>query len=388
MERTSSAEWLIANAHDQMVRMQEQEANIRKLRKEGLTDAAMQTLHLTDPAQAQEAARLAASATRTQIRQMNQVMGDARTQAAKPLVTDPGGSDAAERMYQYKKQRRQALEDHNRSMTWSREDFMRQLRQQKQDFNTLMDNQSVDFQTSVNRQEKAYRKSMNRSAEDLANAGKEITGSIESILKQGSTHLTGYAKDAATAALATFTGLKTSTRPVAVSIMKDLADIFGFDYKAPKQTSNNVPLVNVSPSSIPGRHSRDPAGHAQGWRGAGLVPGHRRHDGAAVRRRGDHAPGVGPQVGAKNIDAMNHAAAHGGFAAGGIFRPINKPVTNGLHDAPPISPYTAIDFAASVGTPVYAVDAGKITRSYDITGIEPAGPCTGSLRTASSPTGG
>jgi SLT domain-containing protein len=75
--------------------------------------------------------------------------------------------------------------------------------------------------------------------------------------------------------------------------------------------------------------------------------------------------------GEKAVEAMNHAAKHGGFAAGGVFKPINLPVTNGLHDAPPISPYTAIDFAASVGTPVYAVTAGKITRSYDITGIEP-----------------
>jgi TP901 family phage tail tape measure protein len=378
VERTSSAEWLIANAHDQLIKMQQQEVNLKKLREEGLSNQAIRTLQLNDPAQAQQAASLVAEMTPRMIKQMNEVAGKARVGAAKDLMEDPSNLDNAERLRQYRRSRQQALDDHNRSMRWGRQDFMRQLKQQKDDFDLLLKNQDTDFQTSQDRQEKAYRKSMNRSAQDLANAGKEITGSIEQILKQGSTHLTGYAQQTAQAALDTFTGLKKSTRPVAIAIMKDLADIFGFDYKVPKNLSNNADYKATVPST---RGTNDMSQHGTGghmtggFHKGGVVPGWSPGtDDTMVPLSGGEAimrPEWARKMGKQNIDAMNHAAKHGGFAAGGIYKPINKPVTNGLHDAPPISPYTAIDFATAVGTPVYAVTDGKITRSYDITGIEP-----------------
>jgi hypothetical protein len=66
------------------------------------------------------------------------------------------------------------------------------------------------------------------------------------------------------------------------------------------------------------------------------------------------------------INAMNHKAKYGGFADGGIFRPINEPVSRGLHDQ--YTGYPAVDLAAPVGMPVFAVAGGTITRSYDIAG--------------------
>lgn len=60
--------------------------------------------------------------------------------------------------------------------------------------------------------------------------------------------------------------------------------------------------------------------------------------------------------------------AGGGYVAGGggKHRPINGPVTNGLHDE--YTGFPAVDFAGPVGRPVYAVADGTITKSYDIAG--------------------
>lgn len=69
--------------------------------------------------------------------------------------------------------------------------------------------------------------------------------------------------------------------------------------------------------------------------------------------------------------AKGNAAGLSGYVAGpgGRHRPINRPVTNGLHDA--WTGYPAVDFAAPVGTPVYAVADGRISKSYDLRGYEP-----------------
>ena len=355
--------------------MQQQEANLQKLRQEGLSNQAIRTLQLNDPAQAQQAASLVAEMTPRMIKQMNAVAGKARVSAAKDLMEDPSNLDNAERMRTYRRSRQQNLEDHNRSMRWSRDDFERQLKQQNADFKLLLHNQDVDFQTSQNRQEKAYKLSMNRSAEDLANAGKEITGSIEGILKQGSTHLTGYAQQTAQAALDTFTGLKKSTRPVAVAIMKDLADIFGFDYQVPKNLSNNADYKVAIPDTRGVAPSqRSTGGHVVGgMHEGGTVPGWSPgRDDHMVPLSGGEAimrPEWARKVGEKNIEAMNHAAKHGGFAGGGIYRPVNKGTPGGIHDVS--TGYAAVDVPVPTGTPVYAVTSGKITQSYDILGNEP-----------------
>lgn len=58
----------------------------------------------------------------------------------------------------------------------------------------------------------------------------------------------------------------------------------------------------------------------------------------------------------------------GGYVPGpgGRHRPINASTSGRIHDSPP-----AVDFAAPVGTPIYAVADGTISRSYDIRGYEP-----------------
>jgi hypothetical protein len=55
---------------------------------------------------------------------------------------------------------------------------------------------------------------------------------------------------------------------------------------------------------------------------------------------------------------------------GGRHRPIGAfPIVQGLHDQS--TGYPAVDIAAPIGSPVYAVSDGTVTRSYDIRGYEP-----------------
>jgi murein DD-endopeptidase MepM/ murein hydrolase activator NlpD len=67
------------------------------------------------------------------------------------------------------------------------------------------------------------------------------------------------------------------------------------------------------------------------------------------------------------------AAPGGGFVAGagGRHRPINGPVTNGLHGGSTAGNPPAVDMAGPVGRPVYAVADGVITSSRDIAGPLP-----------------
>lgn len=73
----------------------------------------------------------------------------------------------------------------------------------------------------------------------------------------------------------------------------------------------------------------------------------------------------------KNKNGGYSMTTSGGFVpgAGGRHRPINGYGYGSIHDG--YTGYPAVDFAAPVGTPVYAVADGTITRSYDISGYEP-----------------
>lgn len=72
-----------------------------------------------------------------------------------------------------------------------------------------------------------------------------------------------------------------------------------------------------------------------------------------------------------NATLADYSATDTGYkpGSGGKHRPINVAPTSGIHDVS--TGYPALDFAASVGHPIYAVSDGTITRSYDIKGYEP-----------------
>lgn len=368
-QRTASASWLLTNAGDQLQRLREMEKNLNELRKLGFSDNVIQQLRLTDPNNAQQLARFVTEVRDDPniVRKWNRAAGQ-RVAAAGDISTDQSSLEWKEMRRGFNLQRARAADDFNRAQNQGRADFNRGLDRQKKEFGISMDQQAEDFKTQMNRQEHAYQITMRNAAQDLALMGKEISGTLQGLLTRGATELTGTMQKQAQAALSTFMDLKTSTRPVAIAIMKDLSEIFGFQYKVPKKT----------PVNLPGRTSGHPhtggdqplPNNADGGVIPGWTPGRDTtttgvSGGEAVMR-----PEWTRAVGEKNIMAMNHRAKYGGFKDGGIYRPINAATSGRIHDVG--TGYSAVDFAAPMGMPVYAVGSGVITRSGDIHGPLPS----------------
>jgi TP901 family phage tail tape measure protein len=357
VQRTSSAEWILSNAQDQIVRMQEQESNLNKLRREGLSTNAIQQLKLTDPNNAQQVQSLVNDLNPRLIRQYNQ-MGDARVKAAKALGQDESDLGASETRRSFALSESRSQKAHDLSMRQGADDFARTMERQRKEFNKMMDRQSVDFDTAAERQHTAYITQMQRSADDLANVGKEITGDFEDILTQSVNHLTGHAQKQAEAVLRSYRHLKNSTSPVAVEMMTELAGIFGFKYTAPKgvNTVASVPTMN-SPSDIPGRHS----GTQPGYHTGGMVPGYTPdRDTQTIHVGGGEAimrPEWARAVGRETIDQMNHQARHGGFAKGGVVWPL----PNSTWSTYPGHDGIDLNSPNDLGKPFYAAVPGRIS---------------------------
>lgn len=124
----------------------------------------------------------------------------------------------------------------------------------------------------------------------------------------------------------------------------------------------------------------------KGWARGGVLPGFtpvaQGDDILAPMRSGE---GVAvseamrdPVERARLIALNNHVLRGGnpasfrdrwGYARGGIVKPINARITQGIHDQ--YTGFPAVDAAAPVGTPVVAGAAGRVVKSYDIRGYEP-----------------
>ena len=363
VQQTASASWLASNASDQLAKMKEQKADLDKLRKEGLSNTAIEQLHLTDPAEQQQLERLMGEMTPALIKKFNTIAGTQRVAAAKGLFTDPGSLQWDEMRRSENRSMNEAQADFNRHAEENHADFVRSLARNRTQYNISMDQMAEDFATQMSRQEDQYHLIMKQAAQDFANMGKDINESLEHVLKWGVDHMTGYARQQAQATLDAFNQLRTQTSPVAVGIMQDLAKIFGFKYVTP-------PGVATTPGGGENTHQmggpiiegKYTGGVVPGWN-----PGRDTHTIAVGGGEGILRPEATRAIGGeKVIDAINHLAIHGAFAAGGVFRPIDEPVSRGLHDQ--YTGYAAVDLAAPVGTPVYAVSGGRISQSYDIHG--------------------
>jgi TP901 family phage tail tape measure protein len=358
-ERTSSASWLLANAQDQLTRMQEQATNLDALRKRGLSDTAIQQLGLTDPQNAQQLARFMTEMTPQMIRQFNRTAGTERVKAARDLVTDQSSLEFQEMTRGYRRARRQMAEDFERQMRLSKQDFRRGMREQSQDFDIMMDQQAEDYQTGMERQEKAYKKQMDRSAEDMANMANEISLSMEEVLEQSAARLSGNAKTQATAVLTEFRKMKRDTTPEAIDLMEDLAMIFGFKYEAPRGIQQPA-SYGAGWENNPGANPHLPENRADGGTVPGWTPG---RDVTTVNVSGGEAimrPEWARAVGEGAINAANHQAKYGGFASGGVFWPVpgRDTGTYAGHDGVDINRGSGSD---DMGDPIRAFRSGKIT---------------------------
>ena len=151
----------------------------------------------------------------------------------------------------------------------------------------------------MRRQTHAYNQSMEDSAADLARSARTIDGNFEEILTAATKRLSGHAKAQATATLAQFDDLNTKAGPKAVALKQYYANVFGFDWTPPpplgggNSTANTGVRGTSDPSMHGSRWSRPDGWSGPGWHRPRLGTRKRRPHGAAVRWRGDHAPGVG-----------------------------------------------------------------------------------------------
>ena len=264
------------------------------------------------------------------IRQFNKVAGTQRLKAAKELVTDPSSLEWREMVRSHRQSMDRAARGHRRTMKLGREDFKRGLKEQDEDFDIVMEDQAEDYVTNMNRQERAYKRTMDRAAEDMAHMADEVLGSITKVLKTASTELTGAAKQQAKQAVQAFKDLRDDTTPEAVALMKELSQVFGFEYTNPlkgkggggggggRATGNDNHANDMAggPSGND-NHANDMAGRAEGGVIPGWTPG---RDTVKVPVSGGEAvmrPEWARAVGKERIDEWNHQARHGGFWLGG-----------------------------------------------------------------------
>jgi len=381
VQQTYSASWQVSNAADQLQVLKNQHQDLAKLRAEGLTNVAIQQLKLSDPANAQQLERDVVEFTPKIIRQMNQVAGTERVKLFKQNMMDPGNLQTKEMQYEHNKQMARSLTDFHTQMGRLHDEMQRMLARMAQDNMTMLDRQAEDYATMEGRQATAMQTQLNRMASDLAHQADQITGSLKSIYTQAATDLTGSAGQLGQIVLDQFTHVSNSTKPGAIKLMQDLSAILQVPWKIPAGISNSYSFQNrgTQDMSQHGYGGHSTIGSFEGGVLPGYTPGRDVHHFQGEGGNSLHLSGgegimrpewVRAVGGAAAIEAMNHAAKYGGFATGGVYRPINVPVSRGIHDTN-VGFGAALDFAASVGHPVYAVSTGNITQSRDIAGPLP-----------------
>jgi TP901 family phage tail tape measure protein len=381
-ERTSSIEYILANAQDQVRRMQEQEANLETLRARGVSDETIQQMDLTNPQMAQQLARTVTETAGEQgaaiVKRMNETIGTQRIDAAKALVTDESSLSWKETERGFRQSMTRGAEDFELQMKQSKQDFRRGLNQNREDFNIMMGQQAEDYDHGLHVQEKAYKRSMDRAAEDMANMANEILLTNEQVLTQSTERLTGAAQKQARQVKRSLKKLSEDTKPEAIAFMTELAAIYGFEYTAPTtatgtttgegagRTPINVSADNPITPNAPTQHpsTSSTAGGQAGFHEGGTVPGWSPgRDTQMVPLSGGEAimrPEWARAMGKDQIDQMNHHAKHGGFAEGGVVWPVPGHTTGTYpgHDGVDINRGSGSD---DLGDTIRAFRDGTIT---------------------------
>ncbi len=196
---------LMTNLAEQNRAMQEQAANLERLRAAGVNNNVIDQLGLNRAENAQQLQRLLADieAGGAGSAQALNNMINARMRAAGTLNMDESNKDiqrsredfnqqladqeadleksTARQREDFNRQMRLQRQDFNRQMARQREDFARGLAEQASDFERSMDRAADDQERSMQRMEDAFRLSMRHAAEDHARAQMEIVGDYQTL---------------------------------------------------------------------------------------------------------------------------------------------------------------------------------------------------------------
>lgn len=176
---------LAANMADQQQRLAQQQSDLAKLRKLGISGDVISMLGLNESQNAQQLARFVQDVMESPelIKRFND-MAKKRIEYGEKIVTDKDSEQWKEMQRSFRLSQERATEDFNRGMRRQQEQFARALGEMRADFARSMERQVADMNTQMGR----ARADLNRSAE-------EITGSFNQIAKRAIDTLSGTARE-------------------------------------------------------------------------------------------------------------------------------------------------------------------------------------------------
>jgi len=154
VQRTWDSQNLLQNMADQQKRLDEQQANLKKLRGMGLSGDAIDQMGLNDPKNAQQLSRMVDDfmSDPSLVKKFNDSVAS-RIKSAGQVVTDQDNE-------QWKEMNRSFKQNQSRSLT----DFNQSLARQDKQFKQQLDDQASERKISIQQQDLAFRTQMSRSA--------------------------------------------------------------------------------------------------------------------------------------------------------------------------------------------------------------------------------
>lgn len=168
---------LMVNMAEQTKSMQDQVANLEKLRKQGLSAQTIDVLGLGKAENAQQLQNIMGDMTPAKIAQLNTAAA-AQAKAAGGLFTDASNKDLkraredlntslSDSAADYKQSQKRSLEDYNTSLTRSEDEFKKNIRRQADDLKKTLGDSEKDFHDSQVRNAKEFNISLTNSRADL-----------------------------------------------------------------------------------------------------------------------------------------------------------------------------------------------------------------------------
>lgn len=151
--QTMDTQNLLINLQKQTKAIEDQSKNLETLRNAGVSQTAIDTLGLSETANAQQLARLTSD-----IAQNPNLINDINTQVAARTAATTALVNSDQNV-----EYRQAKEDFNLSMSRAADDFNTSLTRSRTDFAKSMADSATDFDTQLTRSDSAFKLSMSRS---------------------------------------------------------------------------------------------------------------------------------------------------------------------------------------------------------------------------------
>lgn len=368
VQRTWDSQNLLQNMADQQKRLDEQQANLKKLRGMGMSGDAISQLGLNDPANAQQLARTVDDlmSDPSLVKKFNESVSN-RIKAAGKVVTDQDNEQWKEMQRSFKQNQDRSLTDFNQSlsrqdrqfntqladqrnernisiaqqtadfnmqmarsatafnlqMTHNRDDFNRNVQNQRTDYNTQMGYMAHDFQLQIDRANKAFQDSAT-----------DMTDQIGTLSTAAEKALTGAAKTQ-------FTALLSFLDSANLTMTQKLQGMVTTAQTAVSQIAQSVWTATGSSSAAAGpsfnsKNEASDVGHGMPRAGGGLshiVPGHPGITSGYGPRKGGfhHGIDLGVSSGTPVASSMPGRVVMTGFQAGGFGNHVRIAHANGIY---------------------------------------------------------